>query len=287
MSRITKRSKQRAKSLHNKLGTAGLIISCIALVFAMLGGAYAASSSSRHNHKGKVAKGPRGPKGPKGDTGATGATGPAGAPGTNGTNGKDGTNGINGKSVAVGSFTGEEEEEGEVGNEEEPCSLNGGSEVEVEGSGTVHYVCNGSPWTAGGTLPEGATETGTFSGISGEGLPEHSSEKTSATFNVPVVPAPQFVFVPPDAEGHPGTASGCPGVSGRVPQANSGKFCVYSVALNPGELIFAGATVKAFDPTSSGEGEGAAPTGAVLELSCPTGGAFGGCLNYGVWAVTG
>ena len=152
--------------LRTRFGAPG-VIAVIALVFAMLGGAYAAQS--RHHKKSGVIitklnqikpsvqkqlkgqAGAQGPQGPKGDSGSKGADGAAGSPGGAG---------AAGKSVVVGSFTAEEEELGEPAGE--PCNLNGGTEVEVEGSGIVKFVCNGSPWTAGGTLPGGATETGAW-----------------------------------------------------------------------------------------------------------------------------
>jgi Collagen triple helix repeat (20 copies) len=100
---------------HSKLGTAGFVISIVALVAALGGGAYAASGGLSGKQKKEVEKiakkfsgksgatgavGPAGSKGdaggagPAGATGATGATGPAGAPGVAGTNGKNGTTGF-------------------------------------------------------------------------------------------------------------------------------------------------------------------------------------------------
>jgi hypothetical protein len=113
---------------------AATILAFVALVFALTGGAFAASghgSSSpakatasttvatatataiatvaKAKPKAKAKAGPRGPAGPRGATGATGATGPAGstgptgatgpqgAQGPAGTNGTNGTNGENGK----------------------------------------------------------------------------------------------------------------------------------------------------------------------------------------------
>jgi len=167
--------------LRNRFGIPGAI-SVIALVFAMLGGAYAASNDGgKADASAKAKRGPRGPKGPAGPQGPAGPAGPQGAAGANGakgdtgakgdkgekgangTNGTNGTPGADGKSVTfVGSFSGEEE------GEEEPCQGAGGSEYEVEESETPNIVCNGaagaegSPWTAGGTLPPGATETGAW-----------------------------------------------------------------------------------------------------------------------------
>ncbi len=94
MSRL--RLRTRYAALHDQFGTAGLVLSIVAIVLALGGGAYAASHSATAS-KAKAGKpGPRGKTGPQGAPGATGPAGPAGPAGTNGTNGKDGTNGTNG-----------------------------------------------------------------------------------------------------------------------------------------------------------------------------------------------
>jgi hypothetical protein len=148
--------------IREQLGTAGLIVAVVALVAALTGGAIAATDGGKATSSAKAKKGPRGPKGPKGATGANGPQGPAGNPGANGKdgapglNGTDGTNGTNGKSVVVGT------ESTGTGN----CGGNGGATVEVEATpASKKYACNGapgSPWTAGGTLPDGATQTGVW-----------------------------------------------------------------------------------------------------------------------------
>lgn len=92
--------------MHEKLGTAGLIIAVMALLAALGGTAFAAVdklSSVEKKEVKKIAKkfagapgapgaaGPQGPQGPKGDTGPKGD---AGTPGKNGTNGVNGENGM-------------------------------------------------------------------------------------------------------------------------------------------------------------------------------------------------
>ncbi len=149
-------------TLRMKFGIPG-VISVIALVFAMFGGAYAASNNSSGSGKAtasaKAKKGPRGPKGATGPAGPGGAAGPAGAngkDGANGTNGSNGAPGAPGKSVTVT----------EVPTEEAECEGRGGAIVEREGAGSGTEVCagkEGSPWTAGGTLPSEKTETGAWS----------------------------------------------------------------------------------------------------------------------------
>jgi hypothetical protein len=167
--------------LRNRFGIPG-VISVIALVFAMAGGAYAAKKyviTSTSQIKPSVLKSLTGKAGPQGPAGANGKDGANGSSGTNGKDGNSGSPGAVGKSVVVGSFTTEDEELEEPPGE--PCSLNGGSEVEVEGSGEVKYVCNGSPWAAGGTLPTGATETGAWNLKTASFVGE-----TSVSFPVPM-----------------------------------------------------------------------------------------------------
>ncbi len=153
-------------TLRTRFGIPG-VISVIALVFAMLGGAYAASngsgplaSSSAGHHKKSKSKAKRGPRGPKGATGATGPAGPqgpAGAKGDNGAagaNGSDGSNGSSGTSATTTSFSGNAH----------GCQEGG---VEVKSASPTVYVCNGKQGTDGltgftETLPEGKTETGAW-----------------------------------------------------------------------------------------------------------------------------
>jgi Collagen triple helix repeat (20 copies) len=162
--------------IREQFSTAALILSVMALVFALMGGAYAASHAQQK--KTVVKRGPRGPKGATGPAGLAGPQGPAGANGKNGTNGTngtkgeqggpgaDGTNGEPGESPVGAPFTGAEEL---AAFGEEPCNGSGGIEYEVESTGDSQILCNGrqgvdgeegSPWTDGGTLPPGATETG-------------------------------------------------------------------------------------------------------------------------------
>jgi hypothetical protein len=65
-----------------------LVISVIALVFAMTGGAWAVTQHSAHQSKAK-----KGKRGPKGAPGAAGAQGPKGEPGAAGARGEEGKEG--------------------------------------------------------------------------------------------------------------------------------------------------------------------------------------------------
>jgi hypothetical protein len=140
--------------IREQFSTTALILSVIALVFALAGGAYAAQSASQS----KAKQGKQGKPGKTGKTGPAGPAGPKGDPGAQGAAGAQGATGQNGKSAVVTKF---EAEEGK-------CEELAGAEVKVEGAASGVEVCDGeegkegSPWTAGGTLPAGKTETGTW-----------------------------------------------------------------------------------------------------------------------------
>jgi hypothetical protein len=135
----------------------------LALVFAMSGGAYAAKKyliTSTRQISPKVLKalvGRAGPAGVAGAPGVAGAQGPVGPQGPAGANGKDGSPGAPGDSVTNTA----------VPTSSSTCGKLGGTEFKV-GSGAATTACNGkegkegSPWTAGGTLPSGKTETGVW-----------------------------------------------------------------------------------------------------------------------------
>lgn len=94
--------------LHEKLGSAGLVIAVIALVAALSGAAFAAGGLTKSQEKQvkKIAKkyagkqgppgqqGPAGPQGPKGDAGAKGDTGVEGKQGEQGREGPEGEAGV-------------------------------------------------------------------------------------------------------------------------------------------------------------------------------------------------
>jgi hypothetical protein len=89
--------------IHNKLGTAGLIVAVVALIAALGGAAFAASGKLSPGEKKEVKKiakkfaGKPGPAGPKGDTGAKGDQGPKGDTGAKGDKGDAGNNGARGE----------------------------------------------------------------------------------------------------------------------------------------------------------------------------------------------
>ena len=140
------------------------IAATLALVFAMSGGAYAASRvliTSTSQIKPSVLKQLKGKAGTNGAQGLTGSAGPAGATGAPGPAGATGAIGPAGATGATGA-TGKE---GPKGKE-------------------------GSPWTAGGTLPSGKSETGAWAATGGAGL--SSNRVLLASFAIPLAAVPAY-----------------------------------------------------------------------------------------------
>ena len=278
-------------TLRMKFGIPG-VISVIALVFAMFGGAYAASNSSSGGKATASAKGKKGPKGATGPAGAVGPVGPAGPTGAKGdagapgSAGAPGAPGAAGKSVTSSSFEGTDEPDSE------PCEEAGG--VQFKASSTT-YACNGangedgSPWTAGGTLPAGSTETGAW-GMSGpstcieaEGEQKCASytflgPMASISFNVPLaapIEEAQAIYVSASAPNPNPTH--CPG-SAENPEALSGYLCVYVGSEGTG------VPTPIFISTASGFAAGKSGTSLFfIGMDTSTNPPFA----YGSWAVTG
>ncbi len=282
------------------------VIALVALVFAITGGAFAATgggsshvrlTASAAKSKAKAKTGPRGPAGPKGATGAAGATGPAGAqgpggaagakgengaagaPGAPGEPGAPGKNGSNGSSVSTKEFTGTKESCKEGGNE-------------LKAGAATTYVCNGkegSPWTAGGTLPPKATETGVWN-IAGLSQDEFGDVYPAISLPIPLTSAStggatkvKIHFVNFEEE----NVAGCKG-SNATPTAEAGYLCIYAAKLEKAEAIES--TIpgepEMVDPAlPGGVGQGVAvlgPTGGflIVHILGPTAQAIG------TWAVT-
>jgi hypothetical protein len=157
--------------LRNRFGIPG-VISVIALVFAMFGGAYAASNDSggKATSSAKAKRGPRGPKGPAGPAGPTGPAGPAGAKGDTGAQGPQGEPGPQGP-AGPQCPAGKDGKDGETGFTE--------------------------------TLPSGETETGTWLVLTGQTMvPLH--------FNIPLaapLPEAQVKYVTAPTTDCPGSAA--------------------------------------------------------------------------------
>jgi collagen triple helix repeat protein len=275
--------------LRNRFGIPG-VISVIALVFAMIGGAYAASSGggdATASAKKKLAKkGPRGPRGPRGPAGPAGPQGPAGAPGAKGDKGDAGANGSNGaagKSVTVTSV-----DPGEL-----ECNSLGGAIVKQEGASSGVEVCNGEdgangqdgangePWTAGGTLPDGATQTGSWSWT---GPTTDAAYPTALPFAISL-PAPL-----PEANVHFSTEANfsdtCTGTVAN-PTAPKAHLCVYAPGGSVGGFTafeYIGDPSSFDTNTTLPEDKGASLAGAVLILKNIF---FPNLTVSGTYAVTG
>jgi Collagen triple helix repeat (20 copies) len=227
------------------------VVAFVALIFAMTGGAFAASghgggsgskasaflvaTAAKSKAKPKVKVGPRGPAGPKG---APGATGPAGATGPQGPQGAKGEAGP----ASVGT-EGKEGKEGRQGPQGEPGK-----------DGTTGFS---------ETLPPGKTETGTWA----VGFTEVPT-LISISFNIPLekeLESTQVHYVPN------GTSTPeCPGNTGNS-IAEPGNLCIYEEGLSNGKFA-------EFFKLALNYGA----TGAVF-LITPGGGDIQG---RGTWAVT-
>jgi len=241
-------------TLRTRFGIPG-VISVIALVFAMFGGAYAASNSSGGHavaSKAKKAKtgqrGPRGPRGATGPAGPQGPAGPAGAPGAKGDVGANGSNGTNGTSATTAAYTGSE------------CA-NGG--VEVKSASPTAYVCNGEDGQTGftETLPSGKSEHGVWLYNSGGG------SRVPISFPIPLPAGVAVHYMPKGGE----PTEECPGTAAE-PAAASGNLCLYIAELSS-EPPFV------FAINTEGGGTEAGKGGVVVQFSGTTNG-------FGPWAVT-
>jgi Collagen triple helix repeat (20 copies) len=298
--------------IHQKLGTAGFIISLVALVAALGGGAYAAQAGLSGKQKKEVEKiakkyagkpGAQGPAGPSGPSGASGAKGDAGAKGDQGNPGSAGAAGAagaNGKSVTVTALPTEEpqcEERGgallkqegssattEVCNGKSvtvtalpaaqlQCEERGGALLKQEGSSAATEVCNGkegSPWTAGGTLPSNSTETGAY--VVGPTTEEQFLSRAAISFNIPLSSAVQLERI---ELGGAATAH-CPG-SREAPSAEPGFLCLYEGPSN-------GLEFETWINPENNEGEEVGTVGVLLKYVVEAGEIA--AKAYGVWAVT-
>jgi hypothetical protein len=274
-------------TLRTRFGIPG-VISVMALVFAMFGGAYAASNGSSGGKATASAKAKKGPRGPKGATGPAGPQGPQGSAGATGKDGSNGSNGTNGVGVTTSPASVAE------------CSAGGSKFTSANGTSKV---CNGEPgeqgeqgdrgepWTPDGVLPPGATETGSFFASSEDGKPNFSIFTAAPiSFTVPLpaeLDSSHTILVSgegtPDANcentAHVGVAS----LSN--PEADPGYLCVYRGTFE--NMSFAGFF------TLSGNGEGANTAGSLalfqVALVGPPGEekAAPGAFMAGSWAVTG
>jgi hypothetical protein len=230
-------------SLIRRHLSAGTVLGTLALIFAMTGAAWAAHHyliSSTKQISPKVLaqlKGNRGPRGARGATGARGAQGPRGAQGAQGptgpkgvtgTNGTDGTNGntvLSGSGAPASSLgsNGDFYIDTDFYDLYGPKTSGGwGSPTSLKGpKGDA-----GSPWTAGGTLPSGATETGTWGAV----VAPSGFAMASISFPIPLAASldSAHVHLYSDTASSPGGAfsATCTGTAAN-PTAPSGNLCIY------------------------------------------------------------
>jgi hypothetical protein len=258
------------------------VVAFMALVFAMTGGAFAASgggggskgakatasvtpfaSAAKAKAKPKAKAGPRGPAGPAGAKGAAGAAGPAGPAGPVGAAGAKGENGAPG---AKGE-TGPAGSAGPAG----PAGAKGAP---------------GSPWTAGGTLPSNATETGAWS--YGEVLGSPEELLVPISFSIPLagaLGAEQVHYInvagkevydgPLDER----TSTACTGTAAD-PTAEPGNLCVYAARFYLASPSLWNSLIQTLGSEPGTAGTSTA--GAVILLFDPQTNSHG----LGTWAVT-
>jgi len=248
------------KALRKRMTYANVALT-LALVFAMTGGAYAAkkylitstkqiSPSVLKALAGKAgpagAAGAQGPQGAQGPAGAKGDTGPQGATGPQGTTGPQGATGPKGATGATGP--------------------------------------KGEPWTAGGTLPHGATETGTW--LVNTVTPEKfSNPYGSISFPIPLAtPSTHVVYLnAAETEASPGSG-GCeldiknPAAKPIAPPETLCVFTTTGEGEEEGEFKFIGENEIKKGDSTTGAILWIKPVFLVEEL--------GAVKMWGSWAVT-
>jgi hypothetical protein len=253
--------RTRLRALREPFGKAGLTVGVIALVMALVGGAYAAGGLTKSQEK-QVTKIAKKYAGKPGAAGPQGSPGAAGAAGKDGSNGSNGTNGTNGTSAEAASFSGSKG----------TCTEGQGG-IEVKSAKPVTYVCNGQTGFTE-TLPSGKTETGAWLGESGTA----KLIRFSISFPIPLEAAletAQTHFVTAEQVANSTIPTGCAG-SPTKPEAAPGNLCLFEGSVG-GFTEGIGFATRA----DTNEG-GAAPTGAVVVHQTPA----ENTVYNGTWAVT-
>jgi hypothetical protein len=280
MPHLGTRARKSAGAFHNRFGTAGVIVAVIALVVALSGSALAASGALTGKQKKEVEKiakkyagkpgapGAAGTNGTNGSNGKDGAEGKQGSAGKDGKAGNDGVDGDPGKSVTVTQFA-----KGDLA----ACDGEGGATLEVEDEPLSETeVCNGeegSPWTVGGTLPPGSTETGAWAA---SGAPADGTVVGSVSFSIPLAAFLEetHAHYVTEAEWLNHTNTICVGTA-ESPVAKPGELCVYEGGSTENAISGGVFRLDMFSP-------GASKAGAALKFTFSAAGIVGGSF-----AVTG
>lgn len=251
----------------------------VVLVFAMSGGAYAASKyliTSTKQISPKVLKalaGKTGPRGLQGLAGAQGSPGPEGKTGAQGIPGAQGNQGSNGNNGAAGA-TG-------------PKGPAGASVTGPTGP-TGPKGATGSPWPAGGTLPSGATETGSWGVVRPEEAKAQGQGINFAyapiSFAIPLAAElgeSNVHLIAPAGKGG-GAGTGCPTTSSvSKPEAEPGNLCVFE---GPDERNVE--EIEIVNPMNDEEKK-AGTTGAILHIAPQESEVVNPIVAWGTWAVAG
>ena len=271
------------KAVRRRMSYAN-VVATLALLFAMSGGALAASKflivSTKQIKPSVLAQ----LKGKNGASGAPGATGPAGPQGPAGANGKDGAPGAAGEPGPKGA-TGAAGSAGPAGQK----GATGATGAAGPTGSAGPTGPEGSPWVAGGTLPKGQTETGTWA-INQIHVTTGFIWLEPFSFPIRLKTGGSAFFInmkeTNEKEGPQVTASGCTG-SVAEPTAPEGKLCVYTGAEeeNVGELSFI--KVLATGPEGESTLNAFGTTGAYLEYIIEGSEASPVTIkDRGTWAVT-
>lgn len=251
--------------LRDRLGIPGLL-AIVALVFAMVGGAWAAKGGGLTAKQKKQVETIA--KKHAGKPGAPGATGPAGTPGKDGAPGQNGAPGKDGQSVTTSPASAAE------------CPAGGTKFTSASGTSKA---CNGSPWVVGGVLPSNATLTGSWAfGKTTAG----GEVNIPISFAIPLAAAlgesqvhflnlagKEVIFDGAELDEEDSTK--CLGTVA-APSAEPGHLCIYTGAGND----FIAASNFSIEKWSAGKGADVA--GARFRVEAGGADAQGG----GTWAVT-